>query len=387
MDYEGFSIETDMKCERCGKEILSKENFLKELDKHGLKLNQQTNSITVSGSFSGYTEIDKLQRLAQELESISALKCNSCGTIYCLSCLSNYAPQHPSSGGKACFSCNGSISHAYEKDKKEISKAISDAKIEYFEVKRPDGDSKCSDSTCPCKGDMIPCGSGFIYIDKEVVSNRQNCRTEQEANLRFIMVSAELKKRGFASTPDPRNVIVPVLLCERGAELREIDLEIASADAKHWWKTGLVPLRKTPKDIKVVIIKRLKELLLLCESFTKNKESYIYSGVAIYFFLVMLMTVIVASLNEGVVKLVSRFIAISGLITGPFLIYLVRVRKRKLLLRTCHDSIAIMKGGFPTPIEFVGSTNRLLDTQIFIQSAIEKLERERYLVKKSIGGN
>lgn len=109
---QGFDIETDMKCKRCGKAILSRGKFLKELNKHGLTLNPQTNSITVSGSFSGYSEVSNLQILAKELEESSAFKCNSCGTIYCLTCLFNEAPRHPTSGGKACFSCLGSISNA-----------------------------------------------------------------------------------------------------------------------------------------------------------------------------------------------------------------------------------------------------------------------------------
>ena len=111
-NLQGFDIKTDMKCERCSKSILSREKFLKELTNHGLKFNQQTNSITVSGSFSGYSDVSKLQKLAQELEQLSALKCNNCGKIYCLTCLFNYAPRHATSGGKACFSCSGSVSHA-----------------------------------------------------------------------------------------------------------------------------------------------------------------------------------------------------------------------------------------------------------------------------------
>jgi hypothetical protein len=38
----------------------------------------------------------------------------------------------------------------------------------------------------------------------------------------------------------------PILVCERGAQLRKLDLAIAAADAAHWWATGQVPLRATP---------------------------------------------------------------------------------------------------------------------------------------------
>jgi hypothetical protein len=38
----------------------------------------------------------------------------------------------------------------------------------------------------------------------------------------------------------------PILVCEQGAKLRNLDLEVAAADAKYWWKTGKAPLRATP---------------------------------------------------------------------------------------------------------------------------------------------
>jgi len=44
----------------------------------------------------------------------------------------------------------------------------------------------------------------------------------------------------------PQNLAIPILACKQGATLRGIDLEVAAADAKYWWKTGLVPLRPTP---------------------------------------------------------------------------------------------------------------------------------------------
>jgi hypothetical protein len=48
----------------------------------------------------------------------------------------------------------------------------------------------------------------------------------------------------------PPNVVsspMPVLVCQQGAELRRIDMEVAAEDAKRWWETGKVPLRPTPK--------------------------------------------------------------------------------------------------------------------------------------------
>jgi hypothetical protein len=39
----------------------------------------------------------------------------------------------------------------------------------------------------------------------------------------------------------------PILVCETGAKKRNLDLRVAAADAKHWWATGQVPFRPTPK--------------------------------------------------------------------------------------------------------------------------------------------
>jgi len=43
-----------------------------------------------------------------------------------------------------------------------------------------------------------------------------------------------------------QGVASPILVCEEGAKLRGLDLEVAAADAKYWWETGLAPLRATP---------------------------------------------------------------------------------------------------------------------------------------------
>lgn len=37
----------------------------------------------------------------------------------------------------------------------------------------------------------------------------------------------------------------PSLVCEQGAKLRNLDIEVAATDAKYWWKNGKVPLRAT----------------------------------------------------------------------------------------------------------------------------------------------
>jgi len=58
---------------------------------------------------------------------------------------------------------------------------------------------------------------------------------------------AQLRSSGILGSGFYR--LGPILVCEQGAKLRGLDLEVAATDAKHWWKTGFVPLRATPLAI------------------------------------------------------------------------------------------------------------------------------------------
>ena len=102
----------------------------------------------------------------------------------------------------------------------------------------------CSDDACPCgsPGATIPRGEGYIYVSKEVVEFRMDCPTEAEAQMKIRRVSAQMGAMIFAGS----GVFAPILMCEQGAKKRGLDLEVAAADAKHWWHTGQVPLRPTP---------------------------------------------------------------------------------------------------------------------------------------------
>ena len=63
--------------------------------------------------------------------------------------------------------------------------------------------------------------------------------TVKEA-VNFMKARLKGGAQGFVSGP------MPILVCEEGAKLRGIDMEVAAADAKRWWETGKVPLRPTP---------------------------------------------------------------------------------------------------------------------------------------------
>lgn len=102
----------------------------------------------------------------------------------------------------------------------------------------------CSDDDCPCgyPGATIPRGKGYIYISPDVVEFRQDCLTEEEAQQKIERMSKQTGAVILAGA----GVFAPILMCEQGARKRRLNLDIAAADARHWWETGEVPLRPTP---------------------------------------------------------------------------------------------------------------------------------------------
>ena len=102
---------------------------------------------------------------------------------------------------------------------------------EFYQYRReaiPEDTGYCSDRECPCPGTPIPRGTGYLYISEEAVEfMRAKLRGKVPNNILFVGV-------------------MPVLMCEQGARLRGVDLEVAAADAKRWWDTGKVRLRATP---------------------------------------------------------------------------------------------------------------------------------------------
>ena len=116
----------------------------------------------------------------------------------------------------------------------------------YFECDVPPGDGACSDNACPCgyPGAEIPRGSGYLFIEQDLVDFRYRYPTLQSARKAMERVHEERQAMFGLGTTVYR--LGPVLVCEEGARLRGLDLEVAAADAKHWWETGMVPLRETP---------------------------------------------------------------------------------------------------------------------------------------------
>lgn len=118
--------------------------------------------------------------------------------------------------------------------------------VKYFECTRPSGDGTCSDDSCPCgyPGVKIPRGTGYFYISKELVEMRRDALGLAEIQQKVI---ATQRKFGATIVTATNGVFMPILMCELGAKKRGINLEVAAADAKHWWETGLAPLSPTPR--------------------------------------------------------------------------------------------------------------------------------------------
>jgi len=125
--------------------------------------------------------------------------------------------------------------------------------MEYFEVPRPPGNGLCSDKSCPCSETVIPRGSGYLYISQELVDFRRDCLTYAQLQKKLENMAQSDPLKDYSADGLVRFLPVgttsPIMMCKQGAILRGLDLDVAGADARHWWKTGLVPLRVTPLTI------------------------------------------------------------------------------------------------------------------------------------------
>jgi WD40 repeat protein len=113
--------------------------------------------------------------------------------------------------------------------------------MNYFQEPAPSS-GLCSYPPCPCDETSIPKGSGYLYITKECVDFRQDALSLDAVSAKL----EELQRRSDSMIILGPGVASPILVCEEGAKKLELDLDIAGADARHWWATGQVPLRETP---------------------------------------------------------------------------------------------------------------------------------------------
>jgi len=131
-----------------------------------------------------------------------------------------------------------------KRPREAVAAGKGDEAAEYFECDVPAGDGRCSDDSCPCPEVVIPRGTGYLYIDQDLVKFRRQYPTVKSAVEAMKRLQDQMRASGVGLTGFYR--LGPILVCEQGAKLRKLDLEVAAADAKYWWETGKVPLRATP---------------------------------------------------------------------------------------------------------------------------------------------
>ncbi len=128
----------------------------------------------------------------------------------------------------------------------EAAKTVPPPPAGYFEVPLPDGDGVCSDEECICGGVVIARGSGYLYVDRETVDFRGNAPSVEQARAKEERVRSQMGDLDeVAAVMHGRTTAL--LVCEQSARRKGIDLEVAAADARHWWETGQAPLRATPE--------------------------------------------------------------------------------------------------------------------------------------------
>lgn len=145
----------------------------------------------------------------------------------------------------------GFLRRLFGRGKKEPQQRRSRQRIGpgYFEVPRPSGDGLCSDRECPCgiPGEVIPRGTGYLYISQEVVDFRRDAPGIDDVQAKARQMERRLEQQfGPSAVVIASGMATPILVCEKGARKRKLNLEAAAADATEWWETGLVPLRATP---------------------------------------------------------------------------------------------------------------------------------------------
>jgi hypothetical protein len=110
--------------------------------------------------------------------------------------------------------------------------------VQYAEVGVSEEGTYCNDRNCSCNMSKIEPGDGYLFISKDFAKFRTSYITIPEyAEIR--------RKMDFKKFKPGKHT--PILICEKGAYHQNKSTEIARIDAMYWWKTGLVPLRETPR--------------------------------------------------------------------------------------------------------------------------------------------
>jgi hypothetical protein len=99
---------------------------------------------------------------------------------------------------------------------------LMESAVEYFSFPKPAEPAVCADVECPCPKEPLQNGSGYLYVSPQVITERRR-------------------------NPESDIQIAPLLLCREAARKRDLDLKVAAEDASHWWNTGSVAMRASPR--------------------------------------------------------------------------------------------------------------------------------------------
>lgn len=132
-----------------------------------------------------------------------------------------------------------------KKEERNISQNKVNEPIGYFDcpINNP---AVCSDDSCPCGPMTIPYGGGYLYISQSAVDFRKDARTDAELKVKGAAYIKSLQQDGKTAVVLDPTIYKAILICEKAAKRRKLDLQIAAADAKYAWETAQAPLRPTP---------------------------------------------------------------------------------------------------------------------------------------------
>jgi hypothetical protein len=86
-----------------------------------------------------------------------------------------------STGGKTEKESAGNPRKIYTSQKAKSRAKHGGEKMEFFESDVPAGDGLCSDNECPCDDTVIRRGTGYLFIDEDIVKFRRKYPSMQAA--------------------------------------------------------------------------------------------------------------------------------------------------------------------------------------------------------------
>lgn len=101
------------------------------------------------------------------------------------------------------------------------------------------GQAFCSDSDCSCSNTIMPPGKGYLWIKPEIVETRKKCLTLAEMQKHMATTKT-------TTIDEIRERYLPIVVCEKAAIKRNLNLDVASADFTMWVMRGKVLCRPTP---------------------------------------------------------------------------------------------------------------------------------------------